>query len=125
MTERGPDKPEHSLSDLRERISRIREHEAAEKASQSGRANLSGSGVVLRVGIELVGTLAVGVAIGWGLDHWLGTGPWFLVVFFFLGAAAGVLNVYRAVSRIGLAPGYRPPDRDDGDGTDGGTGKTG
>jgi ATP synthase protein I len=125
MTGRDPDRPERPLSDLRARIARLRAREAQAKAGGRGRADLSGSGVVLRVGIELVGTLAVGVAIGWGLDRWLGTGPWLLVVFFFLGAAAGVLNVYRAVSPIGLAPGYRPDgdaDRDaDDEGPGGGT----
>jgi ATP synthase protein I len=125
MTGRDPDRPERPLSDLRARIARLRARDAEAKVGRSGRADISGSGVVLRVGIELVGTLAVGVAIGWGLDRWLGTGPWLLVVFFFLGAAAGVLNVYRAVSPIGLAPGYRPDgdaDRDaGGEGSGGGT----
>lgn len=113
MTERDPHGTERPLSEIRDRIARIREREKAE-AEGRGRANLSGGGVVLRVGIELVGTVAVGVAIGWGLDRWFGTGPWLLVVFFFLGGAAGVLNVYRAVSRIGLAPGYRRNDAEDG-----------
>jgi ATP synthase protein I len=76
---------------------------------------MRGGGIVLRVGIELAGTLAVGVAIGWGLDKWLGTGPWLLVVFFFLGAAGGVLNVYRAVGNMGLAAGYRKPDSSSND----------
>lgn len=110
----GPSGP--PLKDLKARIARVREREDAAEAKRQGRANLSGSGVVLRVGIELAGTLAVGVAIGWGLDRWLGTGPWLLVVFFFLGAAAGVLNVYRAVKNLGLAAGYRcdldPGDKD-------------
>jgi len=35
----------------------------------------------------------VGVGIGYLLDTWLDTKPWFLVGFFFVGAAAGVLNV--------------------------------
>ncbi|MFM2128890.1 MAG: hypothetical protein RL477_436 [Pseudomonadota bacterium] len=108
MTERDPKDAGPPLSDLRDRIARIREKEAAQ-ARRHGRASLAGGGVVLRVGIEMAGTLAVGVAIGWGLDSWLGTKPWLLVVFLFLGGAAGVLNVYRAVSQIGLAPGYRPP----------------
>lgn len=110
------------LSDLRARIARIRKRDAAEAARERSRASLSGGGVVLRVGIELAGTLAVGVPIGWGLDKWLGTGPWLLVVFFFLGGAAGVLNVYRAVGNMGLAAGYRPPEDDhDGDGRNGRT----
>jgi ATP synthase protein I len=54
-------------------------------------------GVGLRVGIELVSALAVAVAIGWGLDHWLHTLPLFLIVFILIGGAAGVVNVWRIV----------------------------
>lgn len=116
MTEREPDPTRPSLSDLRARIARIREREAAEQAGRQGRAGFSGGGVVVRFGVELAGTLVVGVAIGWGLDRWLGTGPWLLVVFFFLGAAAGIMNVYRAVSGLGMGAGYRRgPDEPSGD----------
>ncbi len=63
-------------------------------------------GMALRIGVEMVSALAVGVGIGLLLDYWLETAPWFLVVFFFLGAGAGIMNVYRAASGIGMAPGY-------------------
>ncbi|MGE0725177.1 MAG: AtpZ/AtpI family protein [Alphaproteobacteria bacterium] len=69
----------------------------------------SSLGWAFRIGVELVAALIVGVGIGWLLDRWLGTMPLFLVLFFFLGAAAGGLNVWRAVGRMGLAPGYRRP----------------
>jgi ATP synthase protein I len=49
----------------------------------------------LRVGAELVGALAVGLAIGWLLDRWLGTRPVFLGLFLLLGGAAGIRNVWR------------------------------
>ncbi len=49
---------------------------------------------------ELVVAMVVAVAIGWFLDEWLETRPLFLVVFFFLGAAAGALNVYRRAQRM-------------------------
>lgn len=66
-------------------------------------AGLSGAmGIGLRVGVELVAALAVGVAIGYGLDRWLGTTPWMLALFVVLGGAAGVANVWRV-----MAP--RPP----------------
>ena len=58
----------------------------------------SSLGVGLRVGVELVSALAVAVAIGWALDHWLHTLPLFLVLFVLLGGVAGVLNVWRVVS---------------------------
>lgn len=55
-------------------------------------------GMGMRVGVELVSALAVAVAIGWGLDEWLGTRPFLLMLFFVLGGAAGVANVWRLVS---------------------------
>ncbi len=57
----------------------------------------SSLGVGLRVGVELVSALAVAVAIGWGLDHWLHTLPLFLIVFILLGGVAGILNVWRVI----------------------------
>jgi ATP synthase protein I len=58
---------------------------------------LSGSALAigLRVGVELVAALAVGVAIGWFLDRWLHTRPVFLGIFVLLGGAAGIRNVWR------------------------------
>ena len=52
-------------------------------------------GIGFRAGLEVVSALVVGVAIGLMLDRWLGTWPWIFLLFFVLGAAAGILNVYR------------------------------
>ncbi len=75
-------------------------------------APASGLGMAFRVGTDMVAGLAVGTGIGWLLDQWLDTRPWLMVVFFFIGAAAGMLNVYRTVAGLGLATGYRPPGQD-------------
>jgi ATP synthase protein I len=48
------------------------------------------------VGAQMVGSTFVGVLIGWGLDRVTGWSPVFLVIFFFLGSAAGFISVYRA-----------------------------
>jgi ATP synthase protein I len=64
-------------------------------------ANVSALGIGLRVGVELVSALIVGVAIGWGLDRLLGTRPIFIAVFVLLGGAAGVLNVWRIFAPAG------------------------
>lgn len=74
----------------------------------------TGAGMALRLGVELVTGLALGGGIGWLVDQWLGTLPWFLLLFFFLGAAAGMLNVFRTAKEIGLAA-----DRDEDDRTGG------
>lgn len=63
-------------------------------------AGASGLGVAMRIGVELVTTVLVGVGIGWALDTWLGTAPWLMVLFLFLGGAAGVMNVYRVVKGL-------------------------
>lgn len=55
-------------------------------------------GVGFRAGIEVVSALVVGVGIGVALDRWLGTWPWLFLVFFLVGACAGVLNLYRLFS---------------------------
>lgn len=52
-------------------------------------------GFGLRAGVEVVSALIVGVGLGLILDRWLGTWPWLFLLMFCLGAAAGVLNVYR------------------------------
>lgn len=109
-----------SLEDLDARLRAVQDR--VEKRSTAGKSgsgqSMSGIGFAFRIGIELVAALAVGVGIGLLLDSWLGTKPWFLVAFFFLGAAAGVLNVWRTISGLGIGPGYKPvvenDDEEDG-----------
>lgn len=60
-------------------------------------------GIGFRAGVEVVSALIVGIAIGYFLDRWLGTRPWLFLLFFVLGSAAGVLNVYRLFNPRGGA----------------------
>ena len=57
-------------------------------------------GSAFKLGTELVAAVAVGTIIGFILDTWFGTKPWLIIIFFFLGAAAGILNVIRAANRM-------------------------
>ncbi len=104
--------PPPSLQDLEARLEAARKgrDEAATGRGAEGETRLAGLGLAFRITTELVVGIAVGVGIGWGLDFWLGTGPWLLILFFFLGAGAGMLNMYRVVAGLGSAVGYLKPD---------------
>lgn len=58
-------------------------------------------GQVGSLGLSFVLAIVIGVLIGTWLDRLTGWSPLFFIVFFIAGFAAGVLNVYRVVSRLG------------------------
>ena len=55
-----------------------------------------------RMVIELVAGLGIGFGIGYGLDTLFGTMPVFLVLFIFLGLAAGVQTMMRSAAEVQL-----------------------
>ena len=103
------------LKDLDERLRAARHQRNGTVKGESGRrrGEQGGLGTALRIGVDLVAAVGVGVGIGLLLDHWLETKPWFLIVFFLLGAAAGIVNVIRVASGYGLAAGYKKPGGED------------
>ena len=54
-------------------------------------------GALSTVGFSFVLAIVLGAWVGWLLDKWMGTSPW---MFFVLGLAAGVLNVYRTAGKF-------------------------
>ena len=89
-----------SAEDLDARLKRAQEREAKLRLG-SDTPRSSALGQAMRVGIELVAGVAVGSLIGYLLDHWLGTRPWLMILFFFLGSGAGMMNVYRVAGASG------------------------
>ena len=57
-------------------------------------------GNAFKLGTEMVAAVAVGTIIGFILDNWFGTKPWLIIIFFFLGAAAGMLNVVKTAKKM-------------------------
>lgn len=53
------------------------------------------------LGLEMAVSVVIGLAVGYYLDDWLGTGPWLTVVWLAIGFAAGVRSLYRAAKRSG------------------------
>lgn len=54
----------------------------------------------MRIAVEMAAAIGIGVAIGVLLDRWLGTAPWLLLLFFVIGFAAAILNVYRTAQEL-------------------------
>ena len=62
--------------------------------------NSSSIGAAFKLSTELVSAVAVGTIIGFILDNWFGTKPWLILIFFFVGVAAGIMNVVKTAKRM-------------------------
>lgn len=106
--------PPPSGRDLDARLRAAKARRGGKTGADDELSRGGGLAFAVRIGVEMVSALAVGVGIGLLLDRWLGTGPWFLLLFFVFGAAAGMLNVYRAMAGYGYSAGYRKPPPEHG-----------
>ena len=71
------------------------------KRSQSSEDSQSSKlGIAFKMSTEMVAAVLVGTIIGFILDTWFGTKPWLILIFFFVGVVAGILNVIRSAKRI-------------------------
>ena len=97
-----------TLNSLATRLRHARKSAESKAAGATvGSGVRQGLGFAMRIGVELVSALIVGVLIGLALDFWLGTNPWCLLVFFVLGSIAGIFNVYRTAAGLNQTVGYR------------------
>ena len=60
----------------------------------------SNMGSAFKMSTELVSAVVVGTIIGFILDNWFGTKPWLILIFFFIGVVAGILNVIRSAKKM-------------------------
>ena len=76
--------------------------EKLKKHSNNLNNNENGSfiGSAFKLGTELVSAVLVGTIIGFILDTWFDTKPWLIILFFFLGSIAGILNVIKVANRM-------------------------
>lgn len=82
---------------LDERIKKLQEQENQARKNKPETDVAYASKVGFRVGTEMLSGVLVGGALGYFLDRLFEMRPLFLIIFLFLGGAAGVLNVYRFV----------------------------
>lgn len=84
------------LRELGRRLDEARRRDQEQKAKSPP----TPFGMAFRFSTELVVALAIGVAMGWGLDWLLGTRPIFIVLMSLFGAAAGIRNVMRVAREM-------------------------
>ena len=63
-------------------------------------SNAASLGKALKISTELIAAVAVGTTIGFILDNWFDTRPWLTISFFFMGVAAGILNVIKSAKNM-------------------------
>lgn len=97
MSDRTPEPDD--LRALGRRLDEMRRREAVKNTKPAP----TSMGIAFRFTTELVSALVVGGGIGWGLDWLFGTRAIFLVIFFVLGAAAGIRNVMHAAKELNEA----------------------
>ena len=62
--------------------------------------NVTSFGKAMKISTELVAAVVVGATLGFILDNWLDTRPWLTISFFFMGVAAGILNVIKSAKNM-------------------------
>ena len=74
---------------------KLKSNDSEEKNGQK-----SSLGVAFKMSTELVSAVAVGTIIGFILDKTFGTKPWLIIIFFFIGVIAGIVNVIKSAKNM-------------------------
>jgi len=78
----------------------IAKNKILKKSKNSNESPSSNLGIAFKMSTEMVAAVVVGTIIGFILDNWFGTKPWLILIFFFVGVVAGILNVVRSAKNM-------------------------
>ena len=70
------------------------------KQIKNNGSNVASLGKALKISTELVAAVVIGTTLGFILDNWFDTRPWLTISFFFMGVAAGILNVIKSAKNM-------------------------
>ena len=70
------------------------------RSKNSNESSSSQLGIAFKMSTEMVAAVVVGTIIGFILDNWFGTKPWLILIFFFVGVAAGIMNVVKSAKKM-------------------------
>ena len=90
------------MKDLKEITTRLKiakKNLGSEEEKTTG-SNAASFGKALKISTELVAAVLVGSIMGFLFDNWFGTKPLLTICFFFMGVAAGIINVFRSAKKM-------------------------
>ena len=79
---------------------KIAKDKLVKKNLEDNKHKSSSIGAAFKLSTELVSAVAVGTIIGFILDTTFGTKPWLIIIFFFVGVIAGIINVIRSAKNM-------------------------
>ena len=79
---------------------KIAKNKAKLNNSDKNNESKSSMGTAFKMSTELVSAVVVGTIIGFILDNWFGTKPWLILIFFFVGVIAGIMNVVKSAKNM-------------------------
>jgi len=78
----------------------IAKNKLSRKSLYKNKQYPSSIGTAFKMSAELVSAVVVGTIIGFILDKTFGTKPWLILIFFFVGVVAGILNVFKSAKKM-------------------------
>ena len=105
-----PDDTER-MAALQARLDAIKEAQAPKPRTPDHHSQAQ---LAWRMVIELVAGLGIGFGMGYGLDALFGTSPWLMIVFIFLGLAAGIQTMMRSAKEVQAKQDAADAAQDDG-----------
>ena len=88
-----------NLKEISTRLEIAKKNIKKNEIEKSG-TNAASLGKALKIGTELVAAVVVGATLGFILDNWFDTKPLLTICLFFLGVAAGILNVFKSAKKM-------------------------
>lgn len=94
MNDQTPEKP--SLESLNQQLDALKKTQASYADEDR---KLAPSGDAARAAIDFASACAVGVLLGYGVDHYAGSSPWGLLIGLGIGVVSGVYLMFKAEAR--------------------------
>ena len=89
-----------NLNDFKTRLKIAKKKLKNSSENTDNNRNSSSMGSAFKLSTDLVAHVAVGTIIGFILDSWFDTKPWLIIIFFFFGSIAGILNVIKTAKQM-------------------------